>query len=154
MASSFTSGLFIDILSNGSFIWRFKIIQTCDEMNFGVYKSRTAEEIPSVTTRFFRGVDAAYAYEAIDCVDKESSSGNLIDPSTIGYATLRSYGKNCENGDVVQMTLDLDECTLSFKVNDIDYGVAFDSIEKTNYRAAVHLYVYDEAKFGCIQLMQ
>ena len=43
-------------------------------------------------------------------------------------------------GDILEITLDLDERTLSFKVNDIDYGVAVSNIKKTKYRLAFTTY--------------
>ena len=43
------------------------------------------------------------------------------------------------------MTLNLNQLQLSYKINDTDYGKAFD-VEKTSYRAAATLY-YKETKF-------
>ena len=38
-------------------------------------------------------------------------------------------------GDVVEMILDLEKRTLGHKVNEKDYGVAFENIEDTSYKA-------------------
>ena len=38
------------------------------------------------------------------------------------------------------MILDLNKYTLSYKCNDKDYGIAFQDIEQTTYRAAVGFY--------------
>ena len=39
-------------------------------------------------------------------------------------------------GDILEITLDLNEYTLSFMLNDEDFGVAFKNITKRNYRLA------------------
>ena len=39
-----------------------------------------------------------------------------------------------KDGDILEITLDLGERTISFKVNDIDYGVAVSNIKQTKYR--------------------
>ena len=48
-----------------------------------------------------------------------------------------NYGTKCEVGDVIQMTLNMNDLTLSYQVNGKDYGKAFENIENTAYRAAV-----------------
>ena len=37
----------------------------------------------------------------------------------------QSYGKLCVNGDTICMTVDLVKFTISYKINDVDYGDAF-----------------------------
>ena len=50
------------------------------------------------------------------------------------------YGKRrCKTGDVVDMILDLEKLQLSYFVNEEDFGVAFDKIEDTEYRAAISM---------------
>ena len=45
------------------------------------------------------------------------------------------------DGDILQMTLDLDEKKLSFKVNDEDFGVAFTNIDQRKYRLAFSTFI-------------
>ena len=52
-----------------------------------------------------------------------------------------------KEGDILEMTLDLNERTLSFKVNDEDYGVAFEDIEEREYRLAFGGYKCDGSQF-------
>ena len=139
------SAYLTNIISHGIFSWRFKIIQGCDEMNFGIYKYK--KKIKNSYDRFYNEPNNGYAY----CAFK--SFGELMDPTKYGYYMLEEYGANCNDGDVVEMTLDLYERTLSFKVNDVDYGVAFNDIEYTQYRAAIFMYVYDKGDSACIQLL-
>ncbi len=42
------------------------------------------------------------------------------------------------------MLLDLENLTLSFKVNNIDYGI-LSKIDKTKYKAAVEMYLKDRS---------
>ena len=51
-----------------------------------------------------------------------------------------TYGRKCKTGDVIDMTLDLDNWTLGFKINGVSFGDAFVDIKQAKYRAAVCLY--------------
>ena len=70
-----------------------------------------------------------------------------MDICTGGSTTNRThkYGKECVAGDIVHMILDLDGMKLRFKVNDIDYGIAYRKIKKSKYRAAVWLYAKSDS---------
>ena len=46
------------------------------------------------------------------------------------------YAQECEKGDVIKMTLNMIDLTLSFEINDIDYGKAFD-IKQGKYKAVI-----------------
>ena len=65
-------------------------------------------------------------------------SGHKVNIET-GHGIGDKYGTLCKEGDTIKMTLDLHEMTVRFKVNDVDYGTAFDSIQEAKYRAAVWL---------------
>ena len=53
-----------------------------------------------------------------------------------------------KTGDVIDMILDLNTYTLSYKCNEQDLGVAFKNIEETTYRAAVgYFHGKDAIKF-------
>lgn len=43
----------------------------------------------------------------------------------------------CKEGDILEITLDLDKRTISFKINDKDYGVGFSNIVLAPYRLAL-----------------
>lgn len=55
------------------------------------------------------------------------------------------YAQECDADDIIQMKLDFNNLSLSYKINEIDYGKAFD-IKRGSYRAAVG--VYDDNKKG------
>ena len=53
----------------------------------------------------------------------------------------REYGdRYCKQGDVIEMILNLNKLQLSYKVNGEDYGIAFNNISDTTYRAALCLH--------------
>ena len=52
----------------------------------------------------------------------------------------REYAKIPNDGDIITMIVDLEQNTISYKINDEDYGVAFDQIEEGEYRVAVYSY--------------
>ena len=53
-----------------------------------------------------------------------------------GYGLGSKYGINPPNGSIIEMILDLNNLTLSFIIDDKDYGKAFD-VENGKYRAAI-----------------
>ena len=82
-----------------------------------------------------------------NCCGMDLFDGNKISPSYGSGVPGDEYGvKGCYKDDIVTMTLDM-TCVqteygiLSFKVNDIDYGIAFDKIKcDAQYRMAVSMY--------------
>ena len=56
----------------------------------------------------------------------------------------KDYGKRCVEGDIVDMILNFNNLTLRYKMNDKEYGNAFENIEYGPYRAAVSVYWKDE----------
>ena len=51
------------------------------------------------------------------------------------------------DGDVLEMTLNLDERTLGFTVNNKDFGVAFSNIKQAKYRLAFSTFKSKESQF-------
>ena len=51
-----------------------------------------------------------------------------------------TYGISASTNDIVTMHLNMDTSTLRYSVNDQDQGIAFDNIDKTEYKAAVYLF--------------
>eukprot|EP00484_Ammonia_sp_Unknown_P003380 CAMPEP_0197076776 /NCGR_PEP_ID=MMETSP1384-20130603/212288_1 /TAXON_ID=29189 /ORGANISM="Ammonia sp." /LENGTH=121 /DNA_ID=CAMNT_0042515635 /DNA_START=641 /DNA_END=1003 /DNA_ORIENTATION=- len=57
---------------------------------------------------------------------------------------IRDYADHaCNESDIIDMILDLDALQLRYYRNGNDLGVAYDSIEQTEYKAAISSY-YDE----------
>lgn len=59
----------------------------------------------------------------------------LIDEKT--DTKVHDYGTKCKQNDIIEMILDLNKNTLSFIINGINYGIAFNNILNTQYRAIV-----------------
>ena len=118
------------VASKGIHIWRFRIDNKgsgCWRL-IGIWKTKYT---PNTNSYFVNGGNKAYAF-AID-------QPRLADPNKDGTNLSGTYGKVCDKGEIVQMTLNLIDCILSFKIGPNDYGKAFD-VEKTSYRAAVTIY--------------
>ena len=60
---------------------------------------------------------------------------NPEDPNNWG----ENYGIKCNKGDIIEMNLDMNERTLTYKINDDDYGVAFHIDGYCKYCAAISL---------------
>ena len=71
-------------------------------------------------------------------------------PEGYGYHTSKAraennslitrYGTYCKRGDIVTMTVDLENHQIAYKVNDKDLGVAYNQIESKTYRIALYLF--------------
>ena len=58
----------------------------------------------------------------------------------------RQYtNRKIQDGDIVEMKLDLNKWKLEFNCNSVDYGVAFKDIQQTSYRAALSFYDEDHS---------
>ena len=77
---------------------------------------------------YFDKKDKAYSYIYDD--------GKLPEKEKCGWDG-PDWGVKCENGDIIKMTLNMNDLTLSYQVNDKDLGKAYENIENTAYRAAV-----------------
>eukprot|EP01084_Bolivina_argentea_P279175 477244_1 len=146
------NGFLTTVVSEGIYSWKFKIINMCDELNFGVRKI-TSDPIGSA--RFWVS-SHGYAIEASNCTNTSSKQGNIMDPNDTFFKVTKSYGVKCKKNDIILMILDLNECTLKFEINGTDYGVAFSNIEKTKYIAAIFMYAYgsrSETVTGCVELI-
>ena len=119
------------ICEKGCYKWKFKINHVdarYPAICIGIWRMQK-DKTPPTDEYFTKGKEQGYAYylkgykttiERGDCGDK--------------------YGIKCKNGDIIQMILDLDKLALSFKVNGVDYGVAFNNIKQAKYKAAIWLY--------------
>ena len=102
-------------------------------MTIGVFK--TKNEIPietrvdNYTPRDGYGLIVNYRRTTYDDDGKRGFFGN-------GY---------CKSGDIIEMILDLNNMTLSYTVNEEQWGVAFSDIEQTTYRAVVSTNITQEA---------
>ena len=83
---------------------------------------------PPLITYFTYGTNKGYAY-SISAGKRTTVSGGHSDTE---------YGVKCCHGDIVEMILDFDELSLSFKVNGKDYGKSH-GVTQDKYRAAIFM---------------
>jgi len=133
------SAFLSNVIDRGRYSWRFRLIEVATKQywtsTIGIWKCRKGAA-PPINRIFTLGEHVAYGFAA--------NIGALVDPATGHEDEERPYGLWCRGGDIVEMHIDLTRCQLSFKINGVDYGKAFD-IEKTAYRAAVNMSQVDDA---------
>ena len=124
------------IMDSGIFKWRLKINQ-CENNGFifGIRRVGDPNNPPPTHTWFTNGGwDSGYAFR--------SRYSRLTDDD--GYALGKPYGASPENGSIIEMTLDLDELTLSYIIDGKDYGKAFD-IKRGKYRMGFYMDQKDDS---------
>eukprot|EP00483_Globobulimina_turgida_P011646 UN11668 len=121
-----------NVVSQGTSIWKFQCISDL-ESYIGIHNTKFEES-------FCRLFDATKD-ESISTGYALGTFGNLTNPKN-PVAWCRSYTTYdpdwIAKDDVISMTLDMDSRTLSYKINDFDYGKAFD-VKHAKYTAAVAL---------------
>ena len=116
-----------NIVDSGHHKWKFRIVQRTSVMSIGIWRVQMNES-PPLDTYFTYGHDKGYAYSL--------STG--MSTAICGAQSRTKYGVRGKDGDIVEMILDFDDLSLSFKVNGIDFGKSHD-VTQGKYRAAVHL---------------
>ena len=127
-----SSSFLINKINEGKYEWEFKIINIDNnddyaELDIGIWKTRFKKKI---TNSWFNSGANAYVFSF--------NQGILWDKKE--QLNWKKYGIKVKSGYTINMILDIDKRTLSFNINDKDYGVAFDNIEVTSYTAAINCY--------------
>eukprot|EP01084_Bolivina_argentea_P208739 355765_1 len=134
--TSYGSAYMKQIISFGHHEWKFKITkyhlgtwnQHRMSLMIGVWRVKENQH-PTVNRWFTEEPNSGYGYNV--------AVGQCSDPQS-GLCCGKAYGRRCNEGDTVTVILDLEKLTLAFKVNEYNYGKAFD-IVPDKYRAAVFL---------------
>ena len=120
-----------EIVSKGRFEWRFELKNIPNDdpwaIYIGIWKVNDEQNKKPPTGSYFTQDRGGYAYE-VNC-------GRMVSDNGDGEGD--SYGVKCVTGDILDMIIDLDKCTLSYCVNGTDLGIAKAEIESVAYRAAV-----------------
>ena len=106
-------------------------------MLFGIWRVEK-DKTPPIDTFFTQGKHAGYAFHAC---------GNITSVDT-GFSSAKTYGKVCKKGSIIQIVLDMELLQLSFIIDGVDYGKAFD-VKAGEYRAAVWL----QHAQSCVKLL-
>ena len=122
-------------ISSGHHKWRFRMIkQMHAEENYidfviGIWNMNISKPQFIVNSYFpYLGGLAFISTKACVTIPDETEESEL------------KYAVKCKPGDIIEMDLNMDDTLLSFKVNDIEYGAAFQVVPDVTYRAAVYLY--------------
>ena len=127
-----SSTYLINIVCRGTHIWRFR----CNRPSVGNVGDGINDMIGILTNDAERQTDGYF-----DDFPGEkgigygfATDGRLNEPKNALWG--KCYGRVCGIDDIIEMKLDFNELTLSYKINEKCYGKAFD-IEQNEYRAVV-----------------
>ena len=131
---SFGTSYLENIVKSGIHIWKYKCLT----------KKFNGDEMIGIRDNNFKPLPLNRTFIFGGCINKPVGygfhlrSGKLTNPKTRkGYGPY--YGKKCVNGDIIEMTLDFNDLTLSYKINNKNYGKAFD-IKPGEYIASLSIY--------------
>ena len=126
-----------NVVSEGVFVWKIKIValKKAISLNSPPFVGIT-EDIDAHLNKYSDG--AAWCKKGYQFCGGTGSlyaqdAGSVFGRNKVG--TLQGRWNN--DGDILQITLNLDDRTLSFEINDKDFGVAFANIKVTKYRLAI-----------------
>ena len=127
------------IVKSGIFSWRFKIEHFKRKKEaygstpmIGIWKVDKPEDKPDVST-WFTYNHAGYAFDPTQAI---------LTGSNGFYDKKLKYGVICKKDSIIKMILDLNELSLGYVIDGVDYGKAFD-VAKGEYRAAIFMRVDD-----------
>ena len=115
-------------VSKGIHVWTFKILNNYYNysIEFGIWKTKFPVNTLSLLYDCNKG--AQYGWR---------STSRYLTQGDTDRKDIKYTDRICKTGDIIDMILNLNEYTLSYKCNGDDYGIAFKDIELTTYRAVV-----------------
>ena len=137
------------VVSQGIFIWKIKIL-VWNSTNFleprAPYVGIT-EDIDSHLKEYTN--QRGWCTKGYELSGKDGSLTAADPRMYVGYYKKNNnYGAIWnKKGDILEIVLNLDKRTLSFKVNDKDFGVAFENIKVAKYRLAMSFFMNKGSKF-------
>ena len=130
------------VVSKGVFKWKIKILSTDEGTNAPSWIG-IVEDDESLLQRYYNNSN----WDHNGC-QLCGGSGSLYSKQVGIIKNAMNY--NCrwsEQGDVLEMTLDLDQQKLSFVVNGEDFGVRFENVKLSKYRIAWTSFCAKNAEF-------
>ena len=104
-------------------IWRFRFLEENSDVIIGIVNSTKRDKHAKGLSPFMHSMD-------FDSCGIYTKDGRIYSCKIDEYE--KDYATRCDMNDILTMTLDMtgDEYgTVSFKMNDTDYGIAFDKID-------------------------
>lgn len=138
------SAFLTNIVSFGKHCWTFKIINYGPyNLMFGIWNLESLVPTKAALDTYIGSVaNTAYVF------DFGFAELNIYD--TNSWTGAYTYGQQCEIGSIIKMNLNMDDLTLSYCINDKDYGIAFQHIENTKYSAIITSF----ANQNCVELIK
>ena len=113
-------------VSKGSYEWQIKLLSDISWFCIGII-----EDNEEIMTKYVHGCE--WVVDNGCCINE---MGHFYFGATT--PKIDKYMDSLKKaGAVVTMTLDMNKHTLSYKVNDKDYGIATDKLNKSKYRLAI-----------------
>ena len=119
------------IVEFGYHEWKLKVkygTTTSGHLMIGLWRIQN-KKTPPLRSYYTDGKEKGYGFAC--------SQGKLVNPKH-GYGFYNDYGVSVTDS-IIDMIVDFDNLSLSFKIDGKDYGKAFD-ITQDKYRAAVYFY--------------
>ena len=133
------------IVSEGAFTWKIKMISFTFAGDGSPPFIGIVKDDKEYLDAFFGGhkKDSSFWYNhgyQLCCKFGSRFAGDrFVDD---GYSSIWQ-----KDGEILEMALDLDQGTLSFKVDGEDYGVAFEDVEQKSYRLILATFECKDSKF-------
>lgn len=118
--------------NSGIFQWQIRLKITSKSGHSHSIGIVQADKIHDLSNTFIGSTNTSYGYYSYNGLKHN------------GTNTREKYGDRWKSGDIITVILDMDNCTLSYKVNDKSQGIAFENITKTEYILGVSTYNIDD----------
>eukprot|EP01084_Bolivina_argentea_P138060 243150_1 len=116
-----------NIIEEGVSKWKFRIIKCSGYIAIGVWKTNHPININTLL-HGDKANGISYAFEI---------HSEILSKGDCNRERQYINRSNRVEGDIIEMTLNLNDRTIRYKINCYNYGIAFDNIEKRKYRAAI-----------------
>ena len=124
-------------VDKGSHTWQIKLRSNASWFTIGIIQDKH-----EILTKFKNSYDYVVNNGCcLLCTGRFYKGGTDI-ASAFKYCT---FPKGTVEGMVITMTLDMDNHTLSYKINGDDNGIATDEIDKTKYRLVVGVWYKNDS---------
>ena len=138
----YSSVLCQNVVNQGKHQWTIKILKFVANKLGGQAWWRLVIGIVNIKTFDKHSLESYFSLNAYEfaCNSNIYNGGyDKIFKSILGTESSNEYGQLCGTGDIIDIYLDFDKRTLSFGINNTNYGVAFEKIAEGDYRLAVSL---------------
>ena len=125
-----------NIVSSGIHIWKFKVNHYNSWLMFGIWDTNYDRQ-KKINSGIGEEANTAYVFDFKEArLNKYDKICHYHNSNGQNWTDNGSYGIKCETNMTLSIYLDFHQLTLSFIINNKDYGVAF-NIKKGEYSVAV-----------------